>query len=137
VSYWDLGGFERGELADVWAALLGRLRVDCASRLEEYFEELEDVKWGKKKRAEICDAAAEVVVTWMRSSEEWAEVGPPALADFVEELERRGWRILDPGRADRFHRVLADLREVTERLEVEKLRTSKPRHPRMKRLKEA
>jgi hypothetical protein len=132
VRFDDLAPSDQLDLADAWFdEVEPNLRVDCATEIEEFFEECEEINWGKRKREEIADEVAEVVVQWMRLRGPYVSNVPPALADFVDELGRRGWDLLDPRRARRSKNRDRGLTEVKRVVEPGKLR-----HPRVKRLKE-
>lgn len=71
--YLDIRTMDRMELDDVFRdEVVGQMRTDVGNVVEELFDDLEDVNWGKKKRAEIADAVAEVVIEFMRSSGKFA-----------------------------------------------------------------
>lgn len=122
----DLRPCDQMDLGDVWKDdVMPGLRTDCASRVEEFFSEREDVSWGKKKRAEIADEVASVIIAWLKPSGMHVSCVPPILADFVDSIGRRGWEIFDPAQARQLRNALTKRQE-----------RATTRRPRVKRLKE-
>ena len=136
--YLDIRTIDRMELDDVFRdEVVAKFRTDVGGILEDYFEEHEGISWGKKKRAEIADAVADVVINFSNSRGDFSNECPPTLANFVDELGRRGWEILTPERVLSVRRRLGIYNAAARSALSKRNRSAKTtRRPRVKRLKE-